>query len=103
MNKVLMSLLFSAFLLTGVSFAQTPPQADAPAAPAAASSAAVKPVKPAHREHHSEIHKAMRKLRGAKQDLEKAAHDFGGHKAKAIEAINKALEELRAAAESDKN
>ena len=100
MNKVLMSLLFSAFLLTGVSFAQTPPQAEAPAAPAAASSAAVKP---AHREHHSEIHKAMRKLRGAKQDLEKAAHDNGGHKAKAIEAINKALEELRAAVESDKN
>ena len=44
----------------------------------------------------------MRKLRGAKQDLEKAAHDYGGHKAAAIADINSALQELQAALDSDK-
>jgi len=87
--------LFGAFILTGSSFAQTTPPAT-PVVPAT--------VKPSvmHHEHHPEIHKAMRKLRGAKEDLEKAEHDFGGHRLKAIEAINQALEELRAALESDK-
>ena len=103
MNKVLMPLLFGAFILTGPSFAQTTPP---PAAPAEAdvASVAVKPV--VHREHrmerHPELHKVMRKLRGAKADLEKAAHDYGGHRVKAISAINAALEELKAALESDK-
>jgi hypothetical protein len=96
MNKVLMSLFFSAFIVTVPGFAQNPPPAPAstPAAPVA--------VKPAHHERHPEIHKAMRKLRGAKADLEKAASDFGGHKAAAIEAINKALAELHEALTFDK-
>ena len=92
MNKILMSLLFSAFILTGISFAQTPPPAPA----------AVAVEKPMHREHHPELHKAIRKLKGAKMDLEKAAHDFGGHKAKAIGAIDQAIVELQAALEFDK-
>jgi len=96
MNKVLMSLLFSAFILTGTSFAQTPPPAATPEPVAAPAVAAV------HHEHHPEIHKAMRKLRGAKADLEKAAHDYGGHKAKAIAAIDEALSELKAALDFDK-
>ena len=98
MKKVLMSLLFGAFILAGTCFAQAPSPAQAPDGPAAVPVA----VKPAHHEHHPEVHKAMRKLRGAKQDLEKATQEYGGHKAKAMEAIDKALEELRAALESDK-
>lgn len=96
MKKVFITFLFGAFILAGVSFAQTPP----PAVPA--------PVTPAghavavHHENHPEIHKAIRKLRGAKEDLEKATHDYGGHRVKAIEAIDRALEELRAALESVK-
>ncbi len=102
MNKVLMSLLFGTFLLTGTSFAQTP--SPAAAAPAATAPETVKPVVHHERkaERHPELHKAMRKLRGARQDLEKAASDYAGHKAKAMEAINQALAELRAALASDK-
>jgi hypothetical protein len=96
MIKVLMSLLFGSFLLTASSFAQTPP----PAAPPVAAPTAVAPM---HHEHHPEIHKAMRKLRGAKADLEKAAHDYAGHRVAAIKLIDQALEELRAALESDKS
>jgi len=99
MNKLLMPFLFGAFILTGTAYAQTPP----PAAPVAAPAAATETVKPAvHHERHPDLHKAMRKLRGAKQDLEKAASDYGGHKAKAIEAIDAALIELKASLEFDK-
>ena len=55
-----------------------------------------------HHERHPEIHKALKRLGAAKRDLEKAAHDFGGHKAAAIQAINQAIGELEAALHSDK-
>jgi hypothetical protein len=102
MNKVLMSLVFGAFIVAGQAFAQNPPPAAAQPAAAAPVVAAPETVKPAHHEHHADLHKAMRKLRGAKDDLQKAAHDFGGHKAKAIAAIDEALSELKAAMEYDK-
>lgn len=98
MNKVLMSLLFGAFVVTGTCYAQTPPP---PAAEAPAAAEAPVAVKAAHHEHHPEIHKAMRKLRGAKSDLEKASHDYAGHRVAAIKLIDQALEELKAALESD--
>ena len=53
-------------------------------------------------EKHPQIHKAEKLLREAKHHLEDAAHDFGGHRVKAIEAIDHALEELRLALEFDK-
>jgi hypothetical protein len=107
MNKVLMSLVFGSFVLVSPSFAQNPPPAAAAAtadAPAAAAPVAAAPetVKPAHHEHHAELHKAMRKLRGAKDDLQKIAHELGGHKAKAIADIDEALGELKAAMDADK-
>ena len=96
MNKVIMSLIVAAFILTGTSFAQTPPAAPAPAAKA------TEKEKASHHEHHSELHKALRKLKAVKQDLEKASHEYGGHKAKAIEAIDQAIEEIKTALESEK-
>jgi len=100
MNKVLMSLIFGAFILTGTSYAQAPAPA-AQAAPAAAASAP-EAVKPAHHERHFDLHKTIHKLKTVKDELLKAGHEYGGHKAKAIEAIDKAIEELKAAVESEK-
>ncbi len=54
------------------------------------------------RERHPEIHAAMNHLREAKQNLEHAAHDFGGHRANALKHVNEALEECRLALEFDK-
>jgi hypothetical protein len=53
-------------------------------------------------EKHPEIHAAIRHLREAKQNLEHAAHDFGGHRAKALEHVNQALEECEAALNFDR-
>jgi hypothetical protein len=48
----------------------------------------------AGKERHPEIRRAMRALENAKNDLEHASHDFGGHRQKALEHINAAVSEL---------
>jgi len=53
-------------------------------------------------EQHPEIASAMNHLREAKQNLEHAAHDFGGHRAEALKHVNQALEECRQAMAYDK-
>jgi hypothetical protein len=39
---------------------------------------------------------AMQNLRGAQRALESAAQDKGGHRAKALEYVNRAIEETQA-------
>ena len=46
---------------------------------------------------HPNIAKAVDALEAAIRDMEKAPHDFGGHKADAINASQEALRQLRAA------
>jgi len=46
---------------------------------------------------HPRLHEAMRSLEVAKKHLEAAPKEFGGHRVKAIEHINQAMEEVRAA------
>src|ERR1039458_6950487 len=53
-----------------------------------------------HGKGHPEVHGAIAKLEHAKADLQKAAHDYEGHRAKAIEHIDAALGELHQALES---
>jgi hypothetical protein len=64
------------------------------------------PVKPAasraRREPHPEIRKAIAALERAKRDLQHASHDFGGHRADALAACDKAIEQLRLALQYDK-
>jgi hypothetical protein len=40
------------------------------------------------------LHKALEELREAKRELEKAPHDFGGHKKEALEATEHAIKHL---------
>ncbi len=54
-------------------------------------------------ERHPEIRAAIRALERAKRHLQEAAHDFGGHRAEALEAVNKALEQLKLALQYDKD
>ncbi len=54
------------------------------------------------REKHPEIMRAMRNLEQAKRNLQNGAHDFGGHRAKALEHTEQALQECREALKFDK-
>jgi hypothetical protein len=54
------------------------------------------------RERHPEIRKAIAALKRAKYDLQHASHDFGGHRADALAATDKAIEQLELALQFDK-
>jgi hypothetical protein len=53
-------------------------------------------------EPHPEIRRAIGALDRAKAYLEHAAHDFGGHRVEAIEAIDRAIAQLNVALQYDK-
>jgi hypothetical protein len=53
-------------------------------------------------EKHPRIHAAIRELEAAKVELQKAPHDFGGHRADAVVAVDKAIEQLKIALQYDK-
>ena len=53
-------------------------------------------------ERHPEIRRALHALERAKNDLEHAAHDFGGHRAQALQLVNQAIEQLHQALQFDK-
>jgi hypothetical protein len=71
--------------------------------------AAAQPTKPARpvsglvQEPHPQITAAIRALEAARLHLQRAAHDFGGHRVKAIRAIDVALVQLRLALQYDKD
>jgi hypothetical protein len=52
---------------------------------------------------HPRIAKAIKDLEGAIDYLQKAPHDFGGHRAAAVEASQHAIEQLKLALQFDKN
>ena len=53
-------------------------------------------------EKHPEIRKAIRNLEQAKNNMEHAADDFDGHKAKARQLTIEAIEQLKLALASDR-
>ena len=79
-----------------------PNKTNTPATPAAsalpATPAAATPAEP-----HPQIREALAALRRAKEHMEHAAHDFGGHRVEAIEATNKAIEQLEICLKYDKD
>ena len=53
-------------------------------------------------EHHSEIHAALHALEVARDRLQHANHDFGGHREAALRACNEAIEQLRLSLQFDR-
>ena len=53
-------------------------------------------------EQHPHIRAAIHELEEAKHELQTAAHDFGGHRAEALEAVDNAIKQLRQALQYDK-
>ncbi|MGC2333958.1 MAG: hypothetical protein WA581_21080 [Candidatus Acidiferrales bacterium] len=67
------------------------PHPAAAASPAPAHAAAPAPAA----EPHPEIRDAIAALQNARNHLDHAAHDFGGHRVDAIQAIDQAIAQLR--------
>jgi hypothetical protein len=61
------------------------------------------PAVPQRREPHPEIRGAIRALENAKRHLQEGAHDLSGHRAKALQLTDQAIEECRLAIRSDPN
>jgi Spy/CpxP family protein refolding chaperone len=98
-SKKLASLLPAATLVLTLAI----PAAAANGKPAAAPSAKPAPTAPVPPEKHPQIHEALEALRSSKQQLEHAAHDFGGHRVEAIRAIDEAIHQLEICIQYDKD
>ena len=72
-------------------------------APAAANRANSGIPAAAAREPHPEIREAIASLRHAKEHMEHAAHDFGGHRVEAIRATDAAIHQLEECLRFDKD
>lgn len=106
MKTRIVSLLVLASLVFAFAFIATAPaapnKANAPATPASSALPAIPAATPAP-ERHPEIREALASLRRAKEHMEHAAHDFGGHRVEAIEATNQAIKQLELCLKFDKD
>ena len=88
-----LSQLMTASLVFTLAFpaAAAGPKAPVPAAPAVALVAPPATAPPPPR--HPQVKDALEAMRAAKHHLETAAHDFDGHRVKAIEHLDQAIRE----------
>jgi hypothetical protein len=94
--------ILSSFALAALVFALTFTIA-APAAPPAGSTHPATSAAPAPApEPHPEIREAIAALRRAKEHMEHAAHDFGGHRVEALKATDEAIHQLEICLKFDK-
>jgi hypothetical protein len=94
--------IFAMALCLSVTTTPASPKAPAAAAvPAATPQPAAAPA--ALPEPHPEIREAIGALRRAKDHLQHAAHDFGGHRVEAIKAIDESLRQLNECLRYDKD
>jgi hypothetical protein len=99
-NKLSLGLASLAIAAAGSWVAASAQQTPSPAPPAP--QAPAKPQK-GDTDKRPRLEKALEELRAIKQHLEKAPHDFGGHRVKAIEAVSEAIKQIELAAKFDKN
>ncbi len=94
-------ILALALCMTVTSTPASPKAPAAAAVPAATSQPAAAPA--ALPEPHPEIREAIESLRRAKDHLQHAAHDFGGHRVEAIKATDEAIRQLQDCLKYDKD
>lgn len=98
-----LSMVVMTILVLALTFPVGAPAAPAHnALPAAAAAAAPHANATPTPEPHPEIREAMESLRHAKEHLEHAAHDFGGHRVDAIRAIDEAQHQLEVCLKYDR-
>jgi hypothetical protein len=105
MKTRMTSLLVLASLILAFAFIASAPaaphKANVPAAPTASAQPAATTATPA--EPHPQIREALAALRRAKEHMEHAAHDFGGHRVEALEATDRAIRQLEICLKYDKD
>lgn len=93
----IVSLLAAASLVLAFAFLVSthaaPNKTNTPATPAAATPG----------EPHPQIREALGALRRAKEHMEHAAHDFGGHRVEALKATEEAIQQLEVCLKFDKD
>ncbi len=97
MNRKLLALGGMAALFAFAPFFTQPGQSQVAAPPRAGKMGKM------GKEKHPEIRKALKNLEQAKNNMNHAADDFGGHKAKAKELTEQAIAELKLALAADRN
>jgi hypothetical protein len=100
MKKKLMFILAGMVVVVALAFA-VPTVFAQPAATPAAPAAPQPPAIPQVR--HPAIRHAIVALKAAKADLERADHDFGGHRKAALDECDKAIAQLQEALQYDKD
>ena len=70
--------------------------------PALAQMRPVPTVYPPRTERHPEIRRALANLQKSKNDLQHAAHDFGGHREQALDLVQRAISQCQQALRDDK-
>ena len=100
-HRTIASLFSAAVLVAAIALPATAASSAPKPAPApAAKPAAPAPVPP---EEHPKIREAIAALRAAREDLEHAAHDFGGHRVDAIHEVDEAIKQLEICLKYDKH
>lgn len=103
-TKVVTLLAIVALIFAFVFITSAPAAPKAPggkAIPPAASQPANTTADPA--EPHPQIREALGALRRAKEHMEHAAHDFGGHRVEALRATDEAIRQLEICLKYDKD
>jgi len=102
--KVIGLLAIASLVLTFAFLSSTPAaphKANLPTTPASAQPATPAAATPA--EPHPQIKDALGALRRAKEHMEHAAHDFGGHRVEALKATDEAIRQLEICLKYDKD
>ncbi len=98
MKVRILGVLVLTALIVAVAFSVSMPATSKAALPTPAATAIPANAMP----DHPEIHEAIASLRHAKEHLEHAAHDFGGHRVEAIRATDEAIHQLEICLKYDK-
>ncbi|HYL83773.1 MAG TPA: hypothetical protein VE263_06040 [Candidatus Angelobacter sp.] len=103
--RIVSLLAVASLILTFAFLASThaaPNKTNTPATPAATAQPAT-PATATPAEPHPQIREALGALRRAKEHLQHAAHDFGGHRVEALAATDRAIEQLEICLKYDKD
>jgi len=94
MKKIgFLTLLILATVLITLALSAAAAGAKAPAQPAAAAAAPAPSAAAVPEEKHPHIHAGLEAMREAKRQMEAAASEYHGHRAKSIEHLNQAIHE----------